>query len=313
MLGNAGVSLTTIGLGTWAQGGGGWNFGWGPQDDWESIRAIQAAYEEGINWVDTAPVYGLGHAEEVLGRALRELPEQPFVATKCGLVWDDSRRTRSQLTSSSVRKECEASLRRLGVDVIDLYQIHWPNPDEQIEEAWSTIAQLMEEGKVRFPGVSNFSVQQLERVQAIHPVTSLQPPYSMLERKVETELLEWCARNGVGVIPYSPMQKGMLTGKVTPEWVAALPDDDHRKTRDPLFQEPLLTETLKKVEKLESMAEDKGIALSQLAIAWVLRREEVTAAIVGARRPEQIRETAKAADVELTADELEAIERVLRE
>ena len=246
-LGKTGLQLTTIGLGTWAMGGGDWAFGWGPQDDEQSIRTIHRALDLGINWIDTAAVYGLGHCEEVVGRALRGLSQRPLIATKCERCWDDQGRIVTRLKRASVRAELEDSLRRLGVEVIDLYQIHWPQPDEDIEEAWGTIAELIREGKVRYGGVSNFNVDQLRRIQPMHPVASLQPPYSMLVRGVEAELLPYCGEHGIGVIVYSPMQKGLLTGKVTREWVAGLPADDHRRS-DPQFQEPRLIANLALVE-----------------------------------------------------------------
>ncbi|MFQ5814623.1 MAG: aldo/keto reductase, partial [Anaerolineae bacterium] len=281
-LGWTSLNLSTIGLGTWAIGGGGWKYSWGPQDDRESISTIWRALEKGINWVDTAPVYGLGHSEEVVGKAIKELRDKPIVATKCSRVWDKDGSISGCLKKESIRSEVEASLRRLKIDVIDLYQIHWPDPDEDIEEAWGTMADLIKEGKVHYAGVSNFSVEQLKRIQPIRPVASLQPPYSMLERGIEEELLHYCSANNIGVIVYSPMQKGLLTGTFTGERMQNLPKDDHRR-EDPHFQEPELTANLKLVEGLRSIAKKSGRTLAQLAIAWVLRRSEVTAAIVGAR------------------------------
>jgi len=310
-LGFTNVELSTVGLGTWAHGGGGWDFSWGPQDDLQSERTIRAALDAGVNWIDTAPAYGLGHAEEVLGRALKTMPRKPFVATKCSLVWDSNRKVTSDLSAKSVRAECEASLKRLQVDVIDLYQIHWPRPAPQLEEGWGEIARLIADGKVRFAGVSNFSVEQIKRVQAIHPVASLQPPYSMLQRSVEKELLAFCRANRIGMIAYSPLQKGLLTGKVNREYLASLPADDHRTKRDPMFLEPLLTENLKKVDALRSIADARKISMSELALAWILRRPEVTAVIAGGRTPEQIRGTARAMDVVLSEADLKAIEQIL--
>jgi aryl-alcohol dehydrogenase-like predicted oxidoreductase len=312
-LGDTDLHLTTVGLGTWAIGGGGWAYGWGPQDDAESVAAIRRALDLGINWIDTAAVYGLGHSEEIIGQALAGQRDEVTIATKCGLVWDEGSTTPyGRLKAESVRREAEASLRRLKVDVIDLYQIHWPNPDEDIEEAWGVIADLIREGKVRYGGVSNFSVEQLKRVQAIHPVASLQPPYSMLQRGIEEELLAYCAANDIGGIAYSPMQAGLLTGKFTKERVANLPDDDWRK-RDPHFREPELSANLALVEKLRPIAERNGRTVAQLAIAWVLRRSEVTAAIVGARRPSQIEETAPAGDWVLSEEDVAEIEALLVE
>jgi aryl-alcohol dehydrogenase-like predicted oxidoreductase len=311
ILGYTGVPLTTIGLGTWAIGGGGWAFAWGEQDDADSIATIRRALDLGINWIDTAAVYGLGHSEEIVGRAIAGRRHEVFIATKCGRVWDEGSTTPyGRLTAESVRREAEASLRRLNIEQIDLYQIHWPNPEPQIEEAWATIADLVKEGKVRYAGVSNFNVAQLQRIQPIHPVASLQPPYSMLARGVEDELLSYCAAHQIGVIVYSPMQAGLLTGKVTREWVEQLPDDDWRK-RNPRFRDPELSANLALVEGLRPIAERAGKTVAQLALAWVLRRPEVTAAIVGARRPAQIEETVAASDWDLSAEEIAAIDALL--
>jgi aryl-alcohol dehydrogenase-like predicted oxidoreductase len=311
-LGYTDLHLTTVGLGTWAIGGP-WKWGWGAQDDAESIDAIQRALDAGVNWIDTAAVYGMGHSEEVVGRAIAGRRDEVIVATKCGLVWDEgSTEAYGQLTAASVRREVEASLRRLDVDVIDLYQIHWPRPDEDIEEAWGAIADLVREGKVRYGGVSNFSVEQLKRVQPIHPVALLQPPYSMLERGVEEELLAYCAANEIGVLAYSPMQAGLLTGKYTRERIAGLPDDDWRKGSSH-FSEPAISATLALIGRLRPIAERNGRTLAQLAIAWVLRRSEVTAAIVGARRPSQIEGTAPAGDWVLSKEDTAEIDALLAE
>lgn len=313
-LGNSDLYLTTVGLGTWAIGGGGWDYAWGPQDDAESIATIHRALDLGINWIDTAAVYGLGHSEEIVGKAIAGRRDEVIIATKCGLVWDPgSTVPYGRLKAESIRREVEDSLRRLNIDVIDLYQIHWPNPDEDIEEAWGTVADLIREGKVRYGGVSNFSVEQLERIRPIHPVTSLQPPYSMLRREIEEEILPYCAKHNIGVIVYSPMHSGLLTGKFTRERVAQLPDDDWRKTKNPSFQEPQLSANLAFVDRLRPIAARYGRTVAQLAIAWVLRRPEVTAAIVGARRPAQIEETAPAADWVLPDEVIEEIEALLKE
>jgi aryl-alcohol dehydrogenase-like predicted oxidoreductase len=305
--------LSTVGLGTWAIGGP-WEYGWGPQDDADSIATLHRALDLGINWIDTAPAYGLGHSEEVVGRAIAGHREDVIVATKCGLVWDDpaSGRVESRLKASSVRKEAEDSLRRLGVDVIDLYQVHWPNPDSDIEEAWEEIARLVEEGKVRYAGVSNFSPEQVRRAQRIHPVASHQPPYSMVERGVERELLDFCLEEEIGVIVYSPMKAGMLTGKFSRELRASLPEDDWR-WNSPHFDEPRFSATLKLVDRLRPLAGHADRTLAELAIAWVLRRPAVTAAIVGARRPDQIEQTALAGDWDLTSAEIDRIEEWLAE
>jgi len=311
-LGYTDLYLTTVGLGTWAIGGGGWAYGWGPQDDTDSIRAIQRALDLGINWIDTAAVYGLGHSEEIVGKAIRGRRDQVIIATKCGLVWDEGSTTPyGRLKAWSVRQEVEASLRRLGVDVIDLYQIHWPNPDEDIEEAWATIADLVREGKIRYAGVSNFSVEQMKRIQPIHPIASLQPPYNMLRRDIEAEILPFCAANNIGVIVYSPMASGVLTEKFSRQWVASLPDDDWRKKYSGHLQEPELSANLTLVEGLKAIAARYGRTVSQLAIAWTLRRPEVTAAIVGARRPDQIEQTAPAADWTLPPEVLAEIDDLL--
>ncbi len=309
-LGWTDLHLTTIGLGTWALGGGEWEWGWGPQDDQESIVTIHRALELGINWIDTAAVYGLGRSEEVIGKALRSIDEQPILATKCSLVWGEDRVVYNSLKDKSVREEVEASLMRLGVEAIDLYQIHWPNPEEEIEEGWGTISDLIKEGKIRYAGVSNFNVEQLKRIQPIHRVASLQPPYSMLRRGIEDEILKYCSEHDIGVIVYSPMQKGILTDKFSREWVMSLPASDHR-ARDSRFQEPALGANLEFVAGLREMAKARGMTIAQLAIAWTLRRSEVTAAIVGARKPHQIEETVHAGDWELTEDEIEMIEELL--
>jgi aryl-alcohol dehydrogenase-like predicted oxidoreductase len=301
--------LTTIGLGTWAIGGS-WQFGWGPQDDQESISTIRRALELGINWIDTAPAYGLGHSEEVVGQAIQGLAEKPIIATKCGRAWGEDGRLYGNLKRDGIRAEAEASLRRLKAETIDLYQIHWPDPDEDLEEGWAAIADLVKEGKLRYAGVCNFSVEQLKRIQPIHPVASSQPPYSMLARTIEVEHLAYCAANSIGVIPYSPMQKGLLTGKVTREWVQGLDESDHRR-RDFNFQEPRLSANLETVDGLRGIAEKRGKTVAQLAIAWVLRRPEVTGAIVGARRPSQIEETVPAADWALSSGDIASIEALL--
>jgi len=308
-LGWTDLNLTTIGFGTWALGGGDWKWSWGAQDDQESIAAIERGIGLGINWIDTAPVYGLGHSEQVVGKALKKLSKRPIVATKCSLVWDKDKNISDCLKKASVRAEAEASLKRLGIDAIDLYQIHWPNPNEEIEEGWSAIADLVKEGKVRYAGVCNFSVEQLKRIQPIHPVASLQPPYSMIVRGVETELLQFCAANKIGVVVYSPMQKGLLTGKFM-ERAGSLAADDHRR-QDPDFQEPRLKAHLALVEGLRPIAAKSGKTVAHLAIAWILRRPEVTAAIVGARHPSQIAETVAGSEWTLSEQDLYAIDMLL--
>ncbi|MBN1818771.1 MAG: aldo/keto reductase [Sedimentisphaerales bacterium] len=307
-LGNTDLELTVIGMGTWAIGGP-WEYGWGPQNDQDSIGAILAGIEAGINWIDTAPAYGCGHGEEVVGRALRQMREKPILATKCGLTWDDKRRKVNCLDHDAILAEADACLVRLGVEVIDLWQLHWPWPDEQLEEAWEAMAKTVEQGKVRYLGASNFTVDQLRRVAKICPPVSLQPPYSMIDRRAEVELFEYCRKNQLGIVCYSPMQKGLLTGKYTEKRVAELAPDDHRR-RDPNFNEKLKA-NLALVERLRPIALRHGRTPAQLAIAWVLRLEEVTAAIVGARNETQIAETIPAGDWILSREELDEIEELL--
>ena len=310
-LGYSDLHLSRIGLGTWAIGGGGWDYGWGPQDDARSLATIDRALELGINWIDTAAVYGLGHSEEIVGQAVAGRRDEVIIATKCGLVWDEgSTSSYGRLTADSVRQEAEDSLRRLTVDVIDLYQIHWPNPEEQIEEAWATIAELIEEGKVRYGGVSNFSVEQLERIRPIHPVASVQPPYNMVSRGIEADLLSYCAANDIGVITYSPMLSGLLTGKYDRESIESLPADDWRKDSTQ-FTEPELTANLKLMDGLRPVAERNGKTLAQLAVAWVLLNPEITAAIVGARTLDQIEETVQAGEWRLSEEDRAEIQSLL--
>jgi len=308
-LGNSDLEFTTVGLGTWAMGGP-WQYGWGPQDDDEAIGAILAALETGINWIDTAPAYGLGHSEELIKQALKQVKERPLIATKCGILWNDKKEKVTCLKRQSIRDECHASLERLGIDVIDLYHMHWPDPDQDVEEAWEEMARLLDEGKVRYLGVSNFTVEQIERVQKIHPAVSLQPPYSMLHREVEDELLNYCGQNQMGVVAYSPIQRGLLTGKFDRARFEALAPDDHRRMSFD-FLEPQFSATLELVEDLKEIAERNGRTCAELAISWILRRPEVTAAIVGARRPSQIIETAPAADWNLSEKDIEEIEHLL--
>jgi aryl-alcohol dehydrogenase-like predicted oxidoreductase len=307
-LGDSDLDITPLGFGAWAIGGGDWAFGWGAQDDRDSIAAIREALDLGVNWIDTAPVYGLGRSEEVVAKALEGVPRRPFVFTKCGRVWDEQREIGKRLKADSIRAECEASLRRLRVDCIDLLQIHWPEPDEDVEEAWAACARLQGEGKVRWIGVSNFSVAQLERVRRIAPVTSLQPPYSLLRRDIEPEILPWCAAHGVGVLAYSPLASGLLTGAWTQARHAALPDDDWRKAKNPLFQEPRFSRNLGMVEVLRGIAAAHRVAPGAVALAWVLVNPAVTAAIVGARRPGQFADHVAAAALQLTEAERAAIE-----
>ncbi len=305
-LGNSDLHITPLGIGAWAMGGGGWAFGWGPQDDDESIGAIHAALDRGINWIDTAPVYGLGHSEEVVARALKGRANKPYIFTKCELVWNEQREVGRSLKRESIRKEVEDSLRRLEIDTIDLYQLHWPIPEEDIEEGWAAVAELKQEGKVRNIAVCNFNAAQMSRILPTAPITSLQPPYSMLSPEIESETLPFCGANNIGVIVYSPMKSGMLTGAMTRERIAAMPDDDFRK-RTPNFKEPLLTRNLKLVELLREIGNRHGRTPGEVAIAWTLRRPEVTAAIVGVRSPAQVDGVVGAADFRLAAEELAEI------
>jgi len=301
------MEITRIGIGAWAMGGGGWKFAWGPQDDNQSIRAIHAALDRGVNWIDTAAIYGLGHSEEVVARALAGRSNLPYVFTKCERVWDENGDIRPVLKAESVRRECEASLRRLQVERIDLYQIHWPDPDPDVEEAWTTLAKLQAEGKVRWIGVSNFNAQQIERCRKIAPVTSLQPPYSAVSPEVESEVLPYCSEHGIGVIVYSPMKSGLLTGKMTKERVAALPPDDFRR-RALSFQEPQLSKNLELTEIMRRISQRHGCTTGEVAIAWVLRNPAVTAAIVGMRSAEQVEGVIAAPDVTLSDEEAAEIE-----
>ncbi len=312
--GNTGMETTTIGFGSWAVGGSGWAAGWGPQDDEESVGAIRRALELGINWIDTAAVYGLGHSEEVVVRALKGVPEgeRPYVFTKCSMIWDENGEIGHNLKADSVKRECEESLRRLNTDVIDLYQIHWPNPDEEIEEGWQAMAELKEEGKVRHIGVSNFDVSQMKRAQAIASIDSLQPPYSMLDRGIEDEILPYCREQNIAVIIYSPMKSGLLTGKMTKKRAESLPEDDWR-SRARAFNEPQLSKNLGLVDLLREIGGRHDASPAEVAIAWTLLHPAVTAAIVGARRPDQVDGVVGAADLKLSDDEVGEIETFLAE
>ncbi len=301
-LGNSDLELTAIGLGTWAIGGGDWAHAWGPQDDADSIAAIHCAVDLGVNWIDTAAVYGLGHSEEMVGRAVKPLSRKPYIFTKCSLRWHADRSVYNSLKTASIAEEVEASLKRLQVDTIDLYQIHWPKPDDEVEEGWETLARLQEEGKVRWIGVSNFSVDQMKRAMNIAPITSLQPPYSMLRRAIEKDILPFTQANDIGVINYSPMLSGMLTGKMTPERAANLaPDDWRRKNKE--FSEPRLSQNLRLVELLREIGSGHGVTPGVVAVAWVLHNPAIAAAIVGGRSQKQVEETAAALTFRLTEEE----------
>jgi aryl-alcohol dehydrogenase-like predicted oxidoreductase len=303
-LGNSEMRLTTIGFGAWAIGGGDWEFAWGAQEDADSIAAIHRALDLGINWIDTAAVYGLGHSEEVVGRALKETSHKPYIFTKCSMLWDEKREIFHSM--KRIREEAENSLRRLQVDTIDLYQIHWPNPDEDIEEGWSTMADLQREGKVRWLGASNFSVAQMERVGKIAPITSLQPPYSMLNRSIEAEILPYCAQHGIGVINYSPMSSGLLTGAMTKERVAAFPKDDFRRNAKQ-YKEPNLSRNLALASFLGEIGARHGVGAGVVAIAWTLHQQAITAAIVGGRSVKQVDGVIPAASFRLTQGEYDEI------
>jgi len=307
-LGTTGAEISRLGLGTWAIGGPDWRFGWGPQDDDASVRALRHAVRLGLNWVDTAAAYGFGHSEEVVGRALAELPEadRPYVFTKCGRVRSDEDGVpRTDITPASIRRECEASLRRLGVERIDLYQIHWASSERAaVEEAWATMAALAGEGKARWVGVCNFEVEHLEACERIRHVDTLQPPLSLIQRYALDELLPWCREHRTGVIAYSPLQSGLLTGSITRERVASLPENDWRR-RSEQYQEPKLSRNLELVELLRPVAARAGCTLAELAIAWSLAQPGVTGAIVGARSPEQVDGWIGAAGVVLTREDLD--------
>ena len=309
-LGNSDLQLTSIGFGAWAIGGGNWEFGWGPQDDNASIAAIHRALELGINWIDTAAIYGLGHSEEIVARALKTTSHKPYVFTKCSMRWHDDRSIYRSLKAASLQEELDNSLRRLGVETIDLYQIHWPNPDEEIEEGWETLAKFQQQGKIRWIGVSNFNVDQMKRAQKIAPISSLQPPYSMLRRAIEKEILPFAQANNIGVINYSPMVSGLLTGKMTAERVAALPADDWRK-RAVEFNEPRLSRNLKLVDLLRQIGAGHGVEPGVVAVAWTLRHPAITAAIVGGRSAEQVDGLAPALTIRLSDAEFQQINSFL--
>jgi aryl-alcohol dehydrogenase-like predicted oxidoreductase len=306
LLGHSDLAITPVGFGAWAIGGSGWEFGWGEQDDKASVAAIHRALELGVNWIDTAAVYGMGHSEEVVAYALKTWPgARPCVFTKCGLRWDEQGYVHRDLTAASIRRECEDSLRRLNVDVIDLYQIHWPTED--LEEGWGAMAQLQKEGKVRWIGVSNFNADEMRRAQAIAPITSLQPPYSLVRREIEQEILPYCQAEGLGVIVYSPMASGLLTGAMTRERAASLPASDWR-SRDVEFKEPALSKNLALVERLRRVGQRQARPPGQVAIAWALRNPAVTGAIVGARNAKQVEGNVGAANLYLADEEIAEIE-----
>ena len=309
-LGNSDLHLTPIGFGAWAIGGGNWEYAWGPQDDNASIAAIHRALDLGVNWIDTAAIYGLGHSEEVVARALKSSSHKPYVFTKCSMRWHPDRTIYQTLKAASVAEELEDSLRRLGVETIDLYQIHWPVPEAEIEEGWEALARLKEQGKIRWIGVSNFSVEQMQRVQKIAPITSLQPPYSMLRPAIEKEVLPFVLANGIGAINYSPMVSGLLTGKMTAERIAAFPADDWRR-RAVEFNEPRLGKNLQLVELLREIGSGHGVNPGVVAVAWTLHHPAITAAIVGGRSAAQVEGLAAALDFRLTDEEYSRINAFL--
>lgn len=308
-LGNSDLEITPIGVGAWAMGGAGWSFSWSHQEDKDSVEAIHKAIDRGVNWIDTAAIYGLGHSEEVVGAAVKGLAKRPYIFTKCERLWDENGKILKSLKRDSIKKECEDSLRRLQVDVIDLYQIHWPEPDEDIEEGWGACAELQKEGKVRWIGVSNFNSSQMKRAAAIAPITSLQPPYSIVSPEIEADQLPYCGANNVGVIVYSPMKAGLLSGAMTRERALGLPEDDWRR-RNPAFQEPALTRNLAIVEVLREIGKAHGRTAGEAAIAWTLRRREVTAAIVGMRSAAQVDGVIGALEFRLSEDEIKRIDAV---
>jgi aryl-alcohol dehydrogenase-like predicted oxidoreductase len=309
-LGKTDLLITPIGFGSWALGGGGWKFGWGPQDDRESVAAIQRALDLGVNWIDTAAAYGLGHSEEIVAQALKSRRERPLIFTKCSMPWDAQGNLQRSLKAGSIRHELEDSLRRLQVDAIDLYQVHWPIPDEQIEEGWATLAELKRQGKVRYIGASNFSVEQLRRAGSIAPVDALQPPYSLIRREIEQEILPYCHQQGIGVVVYSPMASGLLSGGIDRARVESLPADDWRRNSTQ-FQEPKLSKNLRIADHLKDIGRRHGRSAGEVAIAWTLRHPAVTAAIVGARNPAQVDGFIGAMDIRLSEMEIEEIESIL--
>ena len=311
-LGNSDINITSLGFGAWAIGGNGWEFGWGAQDDKESIKAIHRALEHNVNWIDTAAAYGMGHSEEVVAKALETWTgEAPYIFTKCGLRWDNNGNVFKNIQAESIQQECEDSLRRLKVDVIDLYQIHWPpeSDNSQIDEAWDMMLTLQQQEKVRWIGVSNFNVEQLNLAKKIAPTTSLQPPYSLINRKVEKEIFPYCLSENIGVIVYSPMGSGLLTGKMTRERILNLPEDDWRK-KSPDFNEPKLSKNLLLVEKLKEIGKRYNKTPGEVAIAWTLNHPAVTGAIVGARSAEQVDGVFRAHTLALTEEEIKEIEAI---
>ena len=318
-LGNSDLNLTLVGFGTWAIGGGEWGMGWGPQTEKDSVESILEGLEAGINWIDTAHAYGFGVSEEMVGKAIKEWGKEVIIATKCGVLPDENNFPKRYTSRKTITEEVEGSLRRLQVEVIDLYQIHWPEPDENVEEAWQTLLDLKTQGKIRWGGVSNYSVSQLDRAAKIGPISSLQPRYSLLNQQIKEEgQLDWCRNNNCGIVCYSPMESGLLTGKVNQEWIDSLPENDWRRHKADhpvaaLLHPPKLDPFLKLVEQLNTIANSNGHTVSQLAVSWVLSHNEVTSAIVGARKKGQIVETVKAAELVLNENELNSISSAINE
>jgi aryl-alcohol dehydrogenase-like predicted oxidoreductase len=309
-LGNSDLRLTPVGFGAWAIGGSGWEFAWGQQEDGDSVAAIVGALELGVNWIDTAAVYGTGHSEEIVAKALKQWKgNRPYIFTKCVLRWDENRKVYPDHSAASIHQECEDSLRRLQTDAIDLYQMHWPPRDNGpgLEEAWQAMNDLRKEGKVRWVGVSNFDVEQMKRAAKLAPITSDQPPYSIIRRAIEAEILPHCEKNGIGVISYAPMASGLLTGAMTSERAAALPSDDFR-SRNPEFREPRLSKNIELVERLRKVGARHGRGPGEVAIAWVLRHPTITGAIVGARNAKQAEGIMRAGELKLTQEEIAEIE-----
>jgi len=307
VLGGTGMEISVVGFGAWAIGGGGWEWGWGPQDDADSVAAIGRALELGVNWIDTAPIYGFGRSEEVVGRTIKKMSDRPYIFTKCGLEGRNGIGV-NELKAEAIERQCEESLKRLGVETIDLYQIHWPDPDEDLEEGWAACVALLSAGKVRHIGVSNFDISQLDRANVVATVETLQPPYSLINRGIEDEILPYCSRENIGVIAYSPMASGLLTGAFDAERVAALPDDDFRSHVEH-FQEPKLSRNLAAVERLRQVGEKHDASPGAVAVAWVLRDPVVSGAIVGFRRFDQVGGILPAAaELELSAEEIAFIE-----
>ena len=309
-LGSTDLILSTVGIGTWPMGSVFGGMSWGPQDDEESVSTILRALERGINWLDTAPTYGRGHSEDVVGMALKKASKRPIIVTKCGSTWTEDLKPAFRLDKASVRAQCEGSLKRMAIDTIDVYLVHWPNPIEYMEEGWATCSELVKEGKIRYIGVSNFTIEQMDKLYPIHPIAAMEPPYSMIERRIETGILDYCRDHNMGVIVYSPLQQGLLTG--TMRSVDELAPNDFRRA-NPHFKDPEFGLNLKLAEDLKPIAAKHGRSVAQLAIAWTLRMPEVTAALNGARTPSEIEDSVLGGDMELSQEDIASIENLLKE